>query len=239
MNSALRRVYNVPEKFIEKKIWAEFLRLVKPSKNYEKRISDTDKIYEKIDDCVSCSLPKYKADIVHSYEDCSYQTFIKARDHGIICSYELPIAHWMTSRRLLSEEAERYPDWAKTLENKNESEEKLIRKEKELELSNCITCPSNFVLESIPQEIRQNKVCLVSPFGSPTIFKNTDANSKTKKKKLKIIFVGSMTQRKGLADIFSAMKLLSGLPIELSILGKPAMQMEFYRKRFDLQIFLM
>ena len=43
-----------------------------------------------------------------------------------------------------------------------------------------------------------------------------------------------MTQRKGLADIFSAMKLLSGLPIELSILGKPAMQMEFYRKRFTL-----
>ena len=229
-----RRVYNIPNKYIERKVWGEFLRLANPTKgDYKTRISATDKMYEKFDKHVSFNLKKHKPDIVHSYEDCSYQTFIKARDHGIVCSYELPIAHWMTTRRLLSEEAERYPDWAETMENKNESEEKLIRKEKELELSNCITCPSNFVLESIPQEIRQKKVCLVSPFGSPTIVNNTGANSKAKKKKLKILFVGSMTQRKGLADIFSAMKLLSGLPIELSILGKPAMQMEFYRKRFD------
>ena len=60
----------------------------------------------------------------------------------------------MTTRRLLSEEAERYPDWAETLENKNEPEEKLIQKDKS-ELSNCIICPSNFVLDSIPQEIRK------------------------------------------------------------------------------------
>lgn len=228
-----RRVYNIPNKYIERKVWGELFRLANPTKgDYKTRISATDKMYEKFDKHVSFNLKKHKPDIVHSYEDCSYRTFIKARDHGIVCSYELPIAHWMTTRRLLSEEAERYPDWAETLENKNEPEEKLIKKDKEIELANCIICPSNFVLDSIPQEIREKKVCLVSPFGSPKIFKRTVENSKDKKKVLKILFVGSMTQRKGLADIFSAMKLLSGLPIELSILGKPAMQMEFYRKRF-------
>ena len=39
-----------------------------------------------------------------------------------------------------------------------------------------------------------------------------------------------MSQRKGLADLFEAMKLLKGEPISLSILGQPSMPMEFYRK---------
>ena len=41
-----------------------------------------------------------------------------------------------------------------------------------------------------------------------------------------------MSQRKGLADLFEAMKLLKGEPISLSILGQPSMPMEFYRKQF-------
>ena len=46
-----------------------------------------------------------------------------------------------------------------------------------------------------------------------------------------------MSQRKGLADLFEAMKLLKKEPVELSILGQPSMSMEFYRKQFkDLNI---
>jgi hypothetical protein len=74
---------------------------------------------------------------------------------GMQCSYELPIAHWATVRRLLAEEAERYPEWEPTLESTREPEEKLFRKEEELRLADRITCPSQFVLDSIPLEIRQ------------------------------------------------------------------------------------
>jgi glycosyltransferase involved in cell wall biosynthesis len=41
-----------------------------------------------------------------------------------------------------------------------------------------------------------------------------------------------MSQRKGLADLFEALKLLKGEPVSLSILGQPSMQREFYRKQF-------
>ena len=84
---------------------------------------------------------------------------------GIQCSYELPIAHWATVRRLLAEEAERYPQWEPTLESPREPEEKLFRKEKELRMADRITCPSQFVLDSIPKEIKQNTPCQISPFG--------------------------------------------------------------------------
>ena len=40
-----------------------------------------------------------------------------------------------------------------------------------------------------------------------------------------------MSQRKGLADLFEAMKLLKGEPVSLSILGQPSMPMEFYRRQ--------
>jgi glycosyltransferase involved in cell wall biosynthesis len=41
-----------------------------------------------------------------------------------------------------------------------------------------------------------------------------------------------MSQRKGLADLFEAMKLLKREPISLSILGQRSLPMEFYRKQF-------
>ena len=148
------------------------------------------------------------------------------------CSYELPIAHWATARRFLSEEAQRYPEWEPTLESTWEPEEKLFRKEEELRLADRITCPSKFVLNSIPLEIRQKTACQISHFGSPQ-YEPVDFERSTQNDTLKLLFVGSMSQRKGLADLFGAMKLLKREPISLSILGQPSMPKEFYRKQFS------
>jgi glycosyltransferase involved in cell wall biosynthesis len=47
-----------------------------------------------------------------------------------------------------------------------------------------------------------------------------------------------MSQRKGLADLFEAMKLVKKEPVTLSVLGQPSLPMEFYRKQFsDFQYF--
>ena len=50
---------------------------------------------------------------------------------------------------------------------------------------------------------------------------------------MKILFVGSMSQRKGLADLFEAMKILKKEPVKLSILGQPSMPGDFYRKELS------
>ena len=41
-----------------------------------------------------------------------------------------------------------------------------------------------------------------------------------------------MSQRKGLADLFEAMKMLRNDPVNLTVLGQPSMPMEFYRNCF-------
>ena len=225
-----KRLYPIPDKFISRQWFPELLRLLSGG-DQEKKRRTTDYSYLSLDKKVSHELCNLTSQVLHAYEDGCFFSFGRAKELGMQCSYELPIAHWAKVRRLLAEEAERHPEWEPTLESTREPEEKLFRKEEELRLADRITCPSQFVLDSIPLEIRQKTPCQISPFGSPPHelinFERSNQNVT-----LKLLFVGSMSQRKGLADLFEAMQLLKGEPISLSILGQPSMPMEFYRRQF-------
>ena len=226
-----KRKYNIPDKKVNRLWYPELKRLlIKSSQENNRRLADLS--YTTLDSKTSKEFSAYAPKIIHAYEDGASQQFRKAKDFGIKCSYELPIAYWQTSRRLLMEEAQRHPSWEPTLEATCEPEEKLLKKEQELILADRITCPSKFVLNSIPTRIRDNIPCQVAPFGSPINAPTFNITEKDKKKDFNILFVGSMSQRKGLADLFEAMKLLKKEPVELSILGQPSMSMEFYRKQF-------
>ena len=77
-------------------------------------------------------------------------SFVRAKELGMQCSYELPIAHWATAE-LLAEEAE-YPI-EPTLESTREPEEKLFKRRK---LRLAVESPaSQFVLDSIPLEAKK------------------------------------------------------------------------------------
>lgn len=225
-----RRLYNIPDAKIKRLWYPELIRLLQKGRQEKKR-RFVDQTYAKLDQKTSRDIEVESGKVIHAYEDGAYQSFIKAKELGIQCSYELPIAHWATSRRLLAEEAERYPQWEPTLESTREPEEKLFQKDEELRLADRITCPSQFVLDSIPAEIRNSTPSQIAPFGSPVTAHNVFPKKQRKNELFKILFVGSMSQRKGLADLFEAMKLLKKEPVKLSILGQPSMPMEFYRKQ--------
>jgi glycosyltransferase involved in cell wall biosynthesis len=224
-----KRQYAIPDKFISRQWLQEVARFLSKGDQAKKR-RKADHSYHALDIKVSHKLSTLNSQILHAYEDGCSSSFARAKELGIQCSYELPIAHWATVRRLLAEEAERYPEWEPTLESTREPEEKLCRKEEELRLADRITCPSQFVMDSIPLEIRQKTPCQISPFGTPP-HKPVGFERFRKNDNLKLLFVGSMSQRKGLADLFGAMKLLNGEPVSLSILGQPSMPMEFYLKQ--------
>ena len=229
-----RRSYSVSDQKIKRLWFPEIKRFFfQKNQTQEKKRQQIDKSYTSLDQNVALNLQYYNAFVIHSYEDAAACSFKRAKELGMACSYELPIAYWMNVRKLLAEEAERFPEWEPTLESTFESEEKLTRKEEEINLADYISCPSQFVLESIPKEIRQKKPCQIVPFGSPTSPKISLQKTPRIEKSLKVLFVGSMSQRKGLADLFEAMKILSQEPVSLSILGQPSMPMEFYRKAYS------
>lgn len=164
---------------------------------------------------------------VYLYEDGAADTFEYLQDSGVRRIYELPIAWHTVSRSLLNEEAVRYPDWAETLGAPNDPPEKLARKNRELALADRIIVPSKFVFDTLPAEVRSQKEILISPFGTPPL----PAVQARAKGPLRILFAGTMSQRKGLADLFEAMKLLRTKTCELVVLGAALKQMEFYTSR--------
>ena len=231
-----RRHYSITSQQLNTHFFPEIIRLLSfGRKSQEVKRAEVDRVYQSMDIRVSGSLSdlQNEIDFIHAYEDGALNSFARAKELGIFRSYELPIAHWTTARLLLAQEAERFPSWEPTLESTREPEEKLVRKEQELALANCITCPSKFVLESIPEKIRQNTPCQIAPFGSTFSDQVFHPKKVGRSNKLKLLFVGSMSQRKGLADLFEAMKLVNSAHVSLSILGTPSLPMSFYKKAYS------
>ena len=205
---------------------------------HETGFASPDAVFQDFDRFVAARLPElartHGLTAVYAYEDSALHTFRAARKLGLRCVYDLPIAYWETGRRLMKEEAERLPEWAATLGGGvTDSAPKLERKTEELALADLIVGPSSFVLDSLPASAASQPRVL-TPFGSPPT--NADERhfeAPSMDRPLRVLFVGSMGQRKGLADLFAAMRLLKGQPIELVVLGSLQESPEFYRRQCE------
>ncbi len=194
--------------------------------------ASVDAVYRHLDAKVAAALPdwarRHSLSAVYAYEDGALATLTETRRLGLKAAYDLPIAYWRTVRSLLEEEAQRLPEWEPTLGSTQDSDEKMARKTSELQAADFVVCPSQFVLDSIPVELRKGRNCFVAEFGSPpVVFRD---RTKPAGRKIRFLFAGSMGQRKGLADLFAAFQLLKRSDIELVVMGTPSMPMEFYRK---------
>lgn len=193
-----------------------------------------DIIYQNFDREVSKRLAKAKkngATAVYAYEDGALETFIEAKKIGLECIYDLPIAYHETLQKLLQEEAKKKPAWATTLGGGiKDSPEKLARKRKELELADTVIVASDFVKNSLPSWAKNKKI-IQSPFGTPGSYGDIPIKENRVSEKLRVLFVGSMTQRKGLSDLFEAMHLVDPNKVELVVMGSLAAPLSFYKNQ--------
>ena len=238
----LRRNYALPADKIDIHPLRETVRLLAGSlglawlSDGEKRWASIDNVYQSIDRETARRVRRgdYGAAVraVYAYEDCAEQQFLAGRELGLRRIYDLPIAYWETTQRLLREEAQRYPEWEPTLGGTRDSEEKLARKTRELELAEMVVCPSNFVLESLPAAARQSMRIVRAPFGSPIVDVDLVKAGASSGRRLRVLFAGALTQRKGLADLFAAMKLIGSTEVELVVMGSPLCSLNWYREQF-------
>jgi glycosyltransferase involved in cell wall biosynthesis len=194
-----------------------------------------DAVYQEQDRMAAKRLREYPGSFsgAYAYEDGALKTLTAAKDLNLQCIYDLPIAYWQTLRQLLAEEAERLPGWKATLGGGvSDSETKLNRKTMELELAEVVICPSQFVARSIPEGARRRKKIVVAPFGSPPASPGK-TNVRAAGRKLRVLFAGSMSQRKGLGDLFAAVRMLRRSDVELIVMGTPQTSMEFYRQEYS------
>lgn len=235
----MRRAYDLPPDKIKAhpareivRQLAEKLRLRFLTK-HETGAASIDRVWNRLDEIAARYLREDRERLsiraVYTYEDCAARLFETARELGLRRIYDLPIAYWETAQRLLREEAQRYPEWEPTLGGTRDSPEKLARKTRELDLADVVICPSAFVLDSLPEPAQRSKKCVVTPFGSPPNM--TYESHTTYGTPLRFLFAGALTQRKGLADLFTAIKLVDSEQAELVVMGSPVLPLAFYRNQ--------
>lgn len=151
---------------------------------------------------------------VLAYEDGAEATFSAARRLGVPRIYDLPIPFWRTSHALLAEEAERNPAWAPLIGALDDPPRALERKERELAAADLVLTASTLSTRSVQEQQPDARVVQI-PYGCPDPAEDVRMASGGP---LRVLYVGSLTQRKGLSYVFEAMELL-GDRAELTVVG--------------------
>jgi alpha-maltose-1-phosphate synthase len=155
---------------------------------------------------------------LYAYEDGALTSFRAARQRGIKTIYELPIGYWKCCRALMEEEVFLKPEWAETVQGTNDSNEKLQRKEEELSLATDIIVASGFARGTLRTAGPLNARISVLPYGAPAS-RISRTESTRRDRKLRVLFVGALSQRKGLSYLVQAVERL-GPELELTLIGR-------------------
>lgn len=186
---------------------------------HERGFLSIDAISAALDRAVAAEVGKNaNCKLVYAYEDCAIATFAVAERRRIPRVYDLPIGYWRAGQRIFVEESERAPEWTPTLTGARDSHEKLARKDEELRLATHVVVASTFTQSTLAQAPHQRPITLI-PYGAPPAATNEIAKGGAK---LKILFTGSLGQRKGLSYALRAVELIGERNCELTLLGRKA-----------------
>jgi glycosyltransferase involved in cell wall biosynthesis len=157
------------------------------------------------------------AKAVYAYEDGALNAFKAAHDNKMSCLYDLPIGYWRAARELMMAEKDAKPEWANTITGFNDSDAKLLRKDQELQLADDIFVASSFTAKTLQYYPGQLQPAHIIPYGFPDVSQAKNYNY-NKNRKLKVLFVGGLSQRKGIAYLFEAANQFPQA-IELTVVG--------------------
>jgi hypothetical protein len=183
-----------------------------------------DAVYQSLDREVSTNLKKFQrkgVTGVYAYEDGAASTFEEAKRLGIKCLYDLPTGHWRAARRLLAIEKEKWPEWTATMTGLRDSQLKLERKDKELRLADKIFVASRFTANTLKDFVGAHAPVQVIPYGFPPVIGSRDYTAVAGNAKIKLLVVGTLSQQKGIANLFKAVEGLED-KITLTVVGHKA-----------------
>jgi glycosyltransferase involved in cell wall biosynthesis len=207
--------------------WLEILRLGGARLGIKSLVRDwhgvacIDNVFRSLDKATAWSIRERGAAGVYCYEDGALETFRAAKQASAVCFYDLPIGYWRAAHRILSEEAERRPEWAATMPGLSDPPEKLERKDEELRLADKVLVASSFTKHTLAECPFPVGETIVIPYGADEETAGLAESPRESAGRLRVLFVGGLSQRKGIADLFEAVAKLGG-HVELTVIGKKA-----------------
>ncbi len=176
-----------------------------------------DAVYLSLDRRVARRLSSQrKLQAVYAYDNGALETFRAAKRQGLKCIYEHPVVYWRKVHQYQQEEAELNPEWAPTLGALQDGEAKLAQKDEELALADLVIVPSEFSRESLAHAPTRPARIEVVPYGAPPLGPEVVAHEG---EKLRVLFVGSLSQAKGAGYLLQAAAMLER-QIDLTMVGQ-------------------
>lgn len=235
-----RRQFNpLLKPFTRTRPWLECARLICTSLRlhslvrHEHGVFCVDNVYKDLDRYVAGRL-KNTTTGIYAYEDGARRSFKKAKVIGIQCLYDLPIGYWRAAQMIFEREREKWPEWQMTLPGLRNSPMKLRNKDEEIRLADRIFVASTFTADTLRLYPGTLPPVAVIPYGFPPAVRD---RSYSVSGPLRLLFVGGLTQRKGIAYLFEAIRNLEPF-VSLTVVGQPppidcpALNMELRKHRW-------
>lgn len=184
------------------------------------RYCSLDQAVRQFDMSVSRALFKCRGlRAVHAFMDTAEQTFLAAIQRGVRTIYELPTPYWRFTREMVKVEIECLPEWSMTLPVMDDDSEAMQRRDRELQLADLVIVPSELVRDSLKLAPAFHAQVQVVPYGCPEPVQSlvSEVNNLAARK-LRVLYVGSLNQGKGLAYLAEAMNGLEEVA-ELTVIG--------------------
>lgn len=158
-----------------------------------------------------------ESDIFWGFQGSCLESLKAARTANRFAVCEFATAHVTAAIRILSQEAEKHPEWAKTISNFHFPDWYRDRLEQEPHEADYCVAASSFTQRSLEEAgIPKDRIGIL-PLGAD-IQQFSFAQRKVAGP-LKVLFVGGIGQRKGIKYLLQAVKHLSSSQLQLQLLG--------------------
>jgi len=174
---------------------------------------------ERFDKYLSKKISKYSNNFYWGFQGSSLLTLKEAKIHNIPTIVELSTAHVTAAKKILGEEVRLHPEWADSMDNlifPKDYEQRLVE---EPEVADFIIAASSFTKMSlIDSGILEDKIYTL-PLGFDIEKIDFVPSLPRKGRKLKVLYSGTITQRKGIKYLLEAVKHLTPNEVELTLIG--------------------
>jgi alpha-maltose-1-phosphate synthase len=171
---------------------------------------------ERFDQLVGHMVARERPTALICYDSCALKAFKKAKSLGVFCILDQSIAHIRSGLKLLREEAELYPDFADSLPM--ELPHWLIERcSEEATIADRVLAASVYVKESLIEHGVDPSRVVIMPYGA-----DIGRSSPPRQQDdggFRLLFVGQISQRKGIKYLLEAVKQLNMPGMELLLVG--------------------
>lgn len=182
-----------------------------------------EKIYQwdmRFDRDTAEGMKHFRGGIFWGFQGSCFQSLQAARARGKFTICELSTAHVKLAKQILSEEIVMHPEWMDSISNFNFPATFEKRLEEEPFIAHRVFAASDFTRDSLTAAGISSDKIRILPLGADLDrVRFAPRRKDLPNRPLRLLYAGTVTQRKGIKYLLEAMKTFSAKDVELHIIG--------------------